>query len=138
MYYYDSVRSKTMNEETPNTVEEPVRKRGAQLGNQNARTHGFYSKELDETEKQQYEQATEVEGLEAEIALLRIKIQSLVAHDPENIRLITQATNALARLLMTKFNTSKADKQGLEEAFNNVLNNIAIPFGIRIITGLGK
>ena len=119
-------------------MEEEKKKRGAQPGNRNARTHGFYAKELDETEKQQYEQATEVEGLEAEIALLRIKIQSLVAHDPENIRLITQATNALARLLMTKFNTSKADKQGLEEAFNNVLNNIAIPFGIRIITGLGK
>ena len=127
-----------MNEETPNIVEEPIRKRGAQLGNQNARTHGFYSKELDETEKQQYEQATEVEGLDAEIALLRVKIQSLVAHDPENVKLITQATNALARLLMTKFNINKTDKQGLKEAYNNVLNNIALPLGIRIITGLGK
>ena len=127
-----------MNEETPNIVEDPVRKRGAQLGNQNARTHGFYSKELDETEKQQYEQATEVEGLDAEIALLRVKIQSLVAHDPENVKLITQATNALARLLMTKFSIIKTDKQGLKEAFNNVLNNIALPLGIRIITGLGK
>ena len=121
-----------MNEETPNIVEEPVRKRGGQLGNQNARTHGFYSKELDETEKQQYEQATEVEGLDSEIALLRVKFKSLVTRDPENLKLITQVANALARLVMTKYNISKTDKQGLKEAIGNVLKDIALPLGIGI------
>ena len=115
-------------------IEETTKGRGAPLGNQNARTHGFYSKVLDEEQQREYTQAVEVEGLDSEIALLRVKIKSLVARDPENIDLITQGTNALARLTMTKYNINKTDKQGLREAIGNVLKDVALPLGI----GLGS
>jgi hypothetical protein len=115
-------------------IEETTKGRGAPLGNQNARTHGFYSKVLDEEQQREYTQATEVEGLDSEIALLRVKIKSLVARDPENIDLITQVTNALARLIVTKYNINKTDKQGLREAIGNVLKDVALPLGI----GLGS
>ena len=113
-------------------AEEILKKRGAPEGNQYARKHGFYSKVLDEKEQLDYEQATEVEGIDSEIALLRVKIKSLVARDPENLKLITQVTNSLARLVMTKYNISKNDKQGLKEAIANVLRDVALPFGIGI------
>ena len=113
-------------------VEETSKKRGAPPGNQYARTHGFYSTVLTEEERLNFIQATEVEGLDSEIALLRVKIQSLVARDPDNLKLITQVTNALARLVMTKYNISKNDKQGLKEAIENVLRDVALPFGIGI------
>jgi hypothetical protein len=145
MYYYQFIRSKTMDEEkpkiveeTPTIIDETPRKVGAQPGNHNARIHGFYAKELDETEKLEYEQAIEVDGLDSEIALLRVKIKSLVTRDPENLKLITQATNALARLIMTKYNIGKSDKPSLKEAVGNVLKDIALPFGIGIGTGLIK
>ena len=115
-------------------IEETTKSRGAPLGNQNARTHGFYSKVLDEEQLREYTQAVEVEGLDSEIALLRVKIKSLVARDPENIDLITQVTNALARLIVTKYNINKTDKQGLREAIGNVLKDVALPLGI----GLGS
>jgi hypothetical protein len=115
-------------------IEETTKGRGAPLGNQNARTHGFYSKVLDEEQQREYTQAVEVEGLDSEIALLRVKIKSLVARDPENIDLITQGTNALARLTMTKYKINKTDKQGLREAIGNVLKDVALPLGI----GLGS
>ena len=111
-------------------VEETTKRRGAPPGNQYARTHGFYSKVLDEAEQLDYDRATEVEGLDSEIALLRVKIQSLVARDPENLKLITQVTNALCRLIMTKYNISKNDKKGLMEAIENVFRDVALPFGI--------
>jgi uncharacterized protein YjcR len=41
-------------------------KRGAPKRNQNAKTHGFYSRVLDEAEKLQLEEAVEVEGLDQE------------------------------------------------------------------------
>ena len=107
-------------------------KRGAPRGNQNARKHGFYSKVLDEEERLDYEQATEVEGIDGEIALLRVKIKTLAARDPENLKLIMQATNALTRLVMTRYNISKNDKQGLKEAIANVLRDVALPLGIGI------
>ncbi|MDD5287866.1 MAG: hypothetical protein PHY28_01970, partial [Dehalococcoidales bacterium] len=79
-----------------------------------------------------YEQATEVEGIDGEIALLRIKIKSLIKRDPENIKLIMQAINTLVRLVMTRYNISKGDKQGLKEAIANVLRDVALPLGIGI------
>jgi hypothetical protein len=106
------------------------KKRGAPLGNQYARTHGFYSPVMTEEERLNFIQATEVQRLDSEIALLRVKIQSLVARDPDNLKLITQVTNALCRLIMTKYNISKNDKKGLMEAIENVFRDVALPFGI--------
>lgn len=100
-----------------------------QKGNQYARKHGFYSPVLDETEKLDYEQAICVEGLDNEIALLRVKLKSLIARDPENIKLITQATNALVRMVIAKCNISKDDKVGVKAAVDNVMKDIVFPFG---------
>ncbi len=108
-------------------------KRGAPTGNQNARKHGFYSKVLDEEDQLDFEQATRVEGLDGEIAMLSVRIKSVLRHDPDNIKLIAQATNALARLFSTRYNISKNDKNGLREAINNVLKDVALPLGIGFI-----
>ncbi len=114
------------------------RKRGAPKGNQNARKHGFYSKVLDEAERLDFQLATGVEGIDDEIALLRVKIKSLIERDPENIRLIMQAISALERLVRTKYHVSKDDKKGLKEAIGNVLKDIALPLGIGIGATLKK
>ena len=111
---------------------EAKRKKGAPKGNQNARKHGFYSRVLDEAEQFDFEVATGVHGIDDEIALLRVKIKSLLARDPENIKLIMQATNTLARLVKTRYNISKEDKKGLKEAIANVLRDIALPLGIGV------
>jgi len=112
------------------------RKRGAPRGNQNARKHGFYSRVLSEAERQDLEQATAVEGIDEEIALLRVKIKSVVAADPGNIRLIMQAVTILARLLRTRQNIDKKDGQGLRAAIAKVLKDIALPLGIGVGTVL--
>jgi len=108
-------------------------KRGAPAGNQNTRKHGFYSRVLDEEEQLDFEQATRVEGLDDEIAILRLRTKSVLRHDPDNMKLITQATNALAKLVSTRYNISKDDKNGLREAINNVLKDAALPLGIGFI-----
>jgi hypothetical protein len=107
-------------------------KRGSLKGNQNARKHGFYSKVLDEAEQLDFELASGVEGFDDEIALLRVKIKSVLENDPENIRLLMEATSTLANLVKTKYRISKEQRKGLKEAIENVLKEIAIPLGIGI------
>jgi hypothetical protein len=107
-------------------------KRGAPKGNQNARKHGFYSRVLDEAERLDFELASGVEGIDGEIALLRVKIKSLLESEPENISLLMQATNTLAHLVKTKYNISKEQRKGLKAAIGNVLKDIALPLGIGI------
>ena len=114
------------------------RKRGAPKGNQNARKHGFYSKVLDEAEQLDFELASGVEGIDDEIALLRVKIKSILSNDPENIKLIMQATNTLARLIRTRYNITKDQRKGLKEAIGNVLRDVALPLGIGIGTAINK
>jgi len=114
------------------------RKRGAPKGNQNARKHGFYSKVLDEAEQLDFEQAAGVEGIDDEIALLRVKIKSILEKDPENIKLIMQATNTLAGLVKASYNMTKEQRRGLKEAIGNVLRDIAIPLGIGIGATIDK
>ncbi len=114
------------------------RKRGAPKGNQNARKHGFYARVLNEAEQLDFELASGVEGIDDEIALLRVKIKSILENDPENIRLIMQATNALERLIRTRYKITKEQRKGLKEAIGNVLRDIALPLGIGIGATISK
>jgi len=113
-------------------AERPKRKRGAPKGNQNARKHGFYAKVLDEAERLDFELAAGVEDFYDEIALMRVRIKSLLANDPENIKLLMDATNTLVRLVKAKYKINQEHKQGLKEAIENVLRDIAIPLGLGI------
>ena len=127
-----------LGKEINHMLAEVERKRGAPKGNQNARKHGFYAKVLDEAEQLDFELATGVEGIDDEIALLRVKIKSILENDPEDIRLIMQATNTLAGLVKTRYNIAKEQKKGLKEAIGNVLRDVALPLGIGIGTTLNK
>jgi len=105
-------------------------KPGARKGNQNARKHGFYSDVLDAAERQDFEEAVGVEGLDQEIAMLRVKIKAVLRRDPENMRLITQAVRDLARLLAAHYKIDRKDKQKLLDAVAGALKGTALPLGI--------
>ncbi len=110
--------------------ESPIkRRRGAPLGNQNARKHGFYSNALDKSEKRNLKHAQTVEGLDEEINLLRVKIKSVVENDPDNVRLIAQATISLGRLLRTRDRLFSTDSDRLSKAMGNVIRDVLIPMG---------
>lgn len=99
----------------------------------------FYAMVLDEAEKLDFMTAADVNGIDGEIALLRVKIKSVLEKDPENIRLIMQATNTLAGLVKTRYRITREQRQGLKEAIGNVLRDVAIPLGISLGTkALGK
>ena len=99
---------------------------------------GFYQKVLDEAERIDFDLISGVNGIDDEIALLRVKIKSILDDDPKNIKLIVEATNALERLIRTKYKISKEQRKGLKEAIDNVLRDVALPLGIGIATNITK
>ena len=99
------------------------RNRGGQPANQNARTHGFYSKVLLGTQKQDFEEATHVEGLDEEIALLRVRIKALIEHDSENAELIERAVKTLARLVIARYAHRMSETGSLKEAVRSVIGD---------------
>ena len=107
-------------------------------GSPTAKKQGFYSRVLDEAERLDFALAADVNGIDDEIALLRVKIKSILEHDPENVKLIMHATNALERLIMTRYKITREQRKGLKEAIGNVLKDIALPLGIGIGTTINK
>ena len=115
------------------------RKTSAPKDKPSARKQSFYSRVLDEAEKIDFELASGVNGIDDEIALLRVKIKStLGGDDPKELKLLVEATNALERLIKTRYKITKEQRKGLREAIGNVLRDIAIPLGIGIGTAIGK
>ena len=110
------------------------KKINASKGKTSARQHSFYEKVLNEAERLDFELASGVNGIDDEIALLRVKIKSILGDDPKNIKLIVETTNALERLIRTRYKISKEQRKGLKEAIGNVLRDVALPLGIGIAT----
>lgn len=106
------------------------RTRGGQPRNQNARTHGFYSRVLDDAEQIDLELAAGVSGIDDEIALMRVKIMRLVEQDPDNLALLIDATNTLSRMVKTRYNLSQHDGDNVTDAISKVLKGLAIPLGV--------
>jgi len=107
------------------------RNRGAPKGNQNAKKHGFYSQVLSESEKVQLEQASGIEGLDEEIAILRVKLRQLIDQHPDRLDLHLEAANTIARLIRTRYNITREQKKSLKEAIANVLTDVALPLGLK-------
>ncbi|MBA7662513.1 hypothetical protein ES703_70542 [subsurface metagenome] len=108
------------------------RRRGAPKGNQNARKHGFYSQVLDEAQRLDLTAAQDITGIDFEIAVLRVKIKAILEKDPENIELLMDATNTLARLLRTQYNLDKSQGKSVKEAIVKVISELAVPLGIGV------
>ena len=108
-------------------------RKSAPGGKANKPKRGFYSTALDEAEGLDFELAQEVDGIDDEIALLRLKIKSLLEKDPENIKRLTEATTALSHLVMARYKMGSAHKKALASAIGTVLKDLALPLGIKYL-----
>ena len=91
------------------------RQRGGQQGNQNARKHGFYAGRLSPAEICQFWNTINTEGIEPEIAALRVKLRSSLERDPGNRRVLREAAKLLARWYSSKYRLDKADSSTMKK-----------------------
>ncbi len=112
-------------------VKKEKRKRGGQPGNKNAFKHGLYSKTMQKAEKMAYKRAAGVEGIEQEIALLRLEILKVInGGSSKNLKLIIKAADVLDKMVRTNYKIASKEGKGIKEAMGNVVKDILIPLGV--------
>jgi len=102
------------------------RRRGGQKGNRNARKHGFYSGTLSPAETSQLWNITNLEGVDPEIALIRVKLQSSLQYDPDNRRVIREASRLLAKWYSADYRLDPTDRNYLKTVVENLLEIASI------------
>ena len=95
---------------------------------------GFYEKVLDEAEKVDFTSVRGQCSVDDEIALLRVKIKSLVRDHPEDTRLLLKTAEILTKMVMTRYRMNKEQKKGFKEAVQTVIKEIAVPLGVAAIS----
>ncbi len=87
-------------EPEPEPAEEPERrKRGGQPGNQNARTHGFYSRLLPPDDLEFLDDSRDLTDCAEDIAAFRVVISHLIRRPNRNYQLINESFRELTRML---------------------------------------
>ncbi|MCX6001980.1 MAG: hypothetical protein NTY79_05560 [Chloroflexi bacterium] len=94
---------------------------------------GFYLPALDDVDGLQLEEARGVEGLDEEIAVLRLKLRELLQEQPGEVALHLRAATVLANLVKVRYAVSKEGKKGLKEAITRVLIELAVPLGVKAL-----
>lgn len=113
-------------------MSKPKRHKGGQKNNHNALKHGIYAKVLSEAEKVELEEARAAQGLDDEIALIRLKICHLLEKQPDNAELLLKLSIGLSKLLRTRYELTPAQGKSVTQAIGNVVREIAIPLGIKV------
>ena len=108
-------------------------RREAPTKNRNAAKPGFYAKALAEAERMELEEAATIEGLDNEIAILRVKLRQLLEQYPERVDLQMRAANTLAQLIRTRYKITAEQKKSLKQAITTVLQDVALPLGIKFL-----
>jgi len=101
-------------------------------GRKKSSPRGFYGRALEEAEKVELEEASHVEGIDEEIALLRVELRKLLERQPERIDLHFETANIIARLVKTRYQINKEQKKSLKEAIQKVLTELAVPLGVGV------
>ncbi len=99
---------------------------------------GFYGQALVEAERLYLLEAAQVDGLDDEVAVLRLLLRRLIQERPDEVKLQLDTVNTLAKLLHTRYQLTAEQKNSLKEALLKVLTEVALPLGIKFIPGLPK
>ena len=81
----------------PAKIKPVKKKRGGQKGNQNARTHGFYSSTLTPEEISQIWTLISQEHVSPDVAILRIKLMSMVHQAPADHRVLKEVVKIIVQ-----------------------------------------
>ena len=87
-------------------------------------TRDFYADVLSEASRARLETARELEGIDEEIALLRVKLRDQMAQNPEKVELMYKGMDMLMKAVTTRYKLSPKSKDDLNDSIVGVINGI--------------
>ena len=87
-------------------------------------TRDFYADVLSEASRARLETARELEGIDEEIALLRVKLRDVMAENPNKTELMYKGIDMLMKAVATRYKLSPKSKDDLNDSIVGVINGI--------------
>ena len=84
----------------------------------------FYGSALNEAERMQLRKAEEIEGLDDEIAVLRVKLRTVVEKHPENLPLMLRGIDLLVKAVSARYRLSKKAEEDLADSLAGVIRGV--------------
>ena len=89
-----------------------------------AEKEGFYAQALTSAERVRLGQARQLQGLDEEIALLRVRLARLAAEHPDRLELLLKGINTLLRAVATKYRLSPKAEENLYQSVLGVVRGL--------------
>ncbi|MBF8266519.1 MAG: hypothetical protein HW388_27 [Dehalococcoidia bacterium] len=92
----------------------------------------FYEEALSQAERVRLSRAKQIQGLDEEIALLRVRLSRLAEEQPENLELLIKGIGMLVRAVSAKYKLSHQAEDDLYQSLLGVLKgvgNVLLPEG---------
>ncbi|MEO8457191.1 MAG: hypothetical protein ABI559_05205 [Chloroflexota bacterium] len=83
----------------------------------------FYTNALTEEERKRLPAALEVEGLDEEIAVLRVRLFSAMREEAD-LRLVTHGIDMLVKAVATQYRLSRRARKDLADKITTLLNSL--------------
>jgi len=77
---------------------------------------GFYAEAMSDAERLALGDATQVDGVDQEIALLRLRLRTAIARSPEDLPLMFKGIDLLAKVIATRYGLGKTGREEIQEA----------------------
>ena len=94
----------------------------ARTGRRHHPAEGFYQEALGEAER--WEWARQMEGLDEEIALLRVRLKEALEERPEDMQLIAKGVDLLVKAVAAKYRLSPKAQRELSDSIAGVVRGI--------------
>ena len=88
------------------------------------RPQEFYEEALSKAERVRLSRAKQIQGLDEEIALLRLRLSRLTEEQPENLELLIKGIGMLVRAVSAKYKLSHKAEEDLYQSLLGVLQGV--------------
>lgn len=110
----------------PQPLRRKKRKRGGQTGNSNACTHGLYSASFSRAEYLEFQELVQKQGMDPELAVIRLKFQKLLETDPLNALARDRIVKMLVRYTRCNCELYGMKISVLRHAYEEALSRFAL------------